>query len=264
MKTTDYNSHDELVSALKGQDAFVISLAIGAARDAQTKLIDAAIAAGVPWIFPNEWGSDNAHPVLADIPVNKPKHAYREKIEKSGSSAWIGFVNNLWYEYSLGGGWFGIDIKNRTANFFDDGKQKLNTSTLPQCGRGVAALLSLPVTTTDGSPSLSKYRNGFAYISSFFINQHDMLASLQRVTKTSPGDWQISKRPVDEAIKSGHEKVAGGNFMGMIDVLYGTNFKPGAGGDYGETKGLDNKILGLPEEDLDEATGWAIDRAMKA
>jgi len=100
VKKGDYESDDFLVSALKGQDMFIIILAFTAPPDMQTKLIEAAAKAGVPWIIPCEFGSDNGNPEMsAAVPMNSAKAQYREKIEALGKSNWIGIVNNPWFEY---------------------------------------------------------------------------------------------------------------------------------------------------------------------
>ena len=45
----DYDDSNFLQSSLKGQDAFVITLGVSSGHDTQTKLINAAAAAGVKW-----------------------------------------------------------------------------------------------------------------------------------------------------------------------------------------------------------------------
>jgi hypothetical protein len=45
--------------------------------------------------------------------------------------------------------------------------------------------------------------------------------------------------------------------------LYSRSFFPESSGDYGAIKGLDNDVLGLPKEDLDEATRAAVKIAEK-
>jgi uncharacterized protein (UPF0333 family) len=55
----DYNDPSTIVTALKGHDALIITLSVMAARDTQAKLIHAAADAGVPWVFPNEFGMYN-------------------------------------------------------------------------------------------------------------------------------------------------------------------------------------------------------------
>lgn len=53
----DYASHDSIVTALKGQDALIITMNTRAPKEQSPKLIEAAAAAGVKWIIPDEWGS---------------------------------------------------------------------------------------------------------------------------------------------------------------------------------------------------------------
>ena len=85
-------------------------------------------------------------------------------------------------------GGFGINIKDRTASFFGDGNSTFNTSTLANAGRGVAGVLALPVTSEKGEPSLSDYKNGYLYVSSFNVSQRDLLKSVQRGTGTRGSD----------------------------------------------------------------------------
>lgn len=56
IKKVDYSSQESLVSALTGQEVLIITMAVTAPRDTEAKLIEAAAAAGVPYVFPNEWG----------------------------------------------------------------------------------------------------------------------------------------------------------------------------------------------------------------
>jgi hypothetical protein len=77
-----------------------------------------------------------------------------------------------------------------------------------------------------------------------------MFNALKKATGTTDKDWQISKVPVDQAIAQGNKEAQNGNRAGMVDVLYGMNFKLGMGGNFQHK--IDNKVLGLKEEDLDE------------
>ena len=166
-------------------------------------------------------------------------------------------MNNPWYDYSLAGGLFDIKMDERKARFFDEGTTKTNTTTLAQVGRAVAKLLSLPITAGDSSPSLSDYKNGYLYISSFLTTQREILSSVQRVTGTTDKDWTISKQPVQEVIAEGWQSFnATGQPISLIPVMYGVYFSAGQGGNY-EHKTA-NKALGLPVEDLDEATRDAL------
>ncbi|KAF2435115.1 putative oxidoreductase CipA [Tothia fuscella] len=265
IKRIKYEDQSSIVEALKGQEVLIITMSVMAPPEQQRKLIEAAAAANVPWVLPNEFGNDNANVEMRnDVIINSSKTQYRDQIEKLGVSSWIGFACNFWYEYSLGGGHYGIDIKNRKATFYDDGKTRLNTTTFAQVGRGVAGLLNLkvlPDSEDDKSPCLSNFKNKFVYVSSFCVNQEEMLESIKRVTNTADKDWQIEYRPISEVFQEGLEKFKSGDRMGMIAVLYGRNFFKDDAGNYEKTKGLQNDVFKLPKEDLDEATKIAVQRA---
>ena len=264
VKQVDYDDHASLVEALQGQDALVITMGTRAPPEQQARLIEAAAAANVPWVLPNEYGFDKAHPGLfKDIPLGEKHGVYHDQIEKLGKSSWIGVTCGFWYEYSLPAGphFYGFDLKNRAVTFFDDGNTHINTSTLPQCGRGVANLLSLkvlPDDPDDKSPCLSCYRNRYIYISSFNVSQKDMLESVMRVTDTTTGDWKISHEPSVDRYKVGVEELRKGNFLGFAQLMYSRVFYQDGSGDFETSKGLQNDELGLPKENIDEYTKIAV------
>lgn len=81
-----------------------------------------------------------------------------------------------------------------------------------------------------------------------------MFESVKRVTGTTDADWTISYENSEERYKKAVQDLHGGDRNGFIRLLYTRTFYPGGGGDYETTKGLQNKVLDLPKEDLDEAT----------
>lgn len=255
----DYHQHDTIVSALRGQDALIITLSVTAPRETQPKLLRAAADAGVQWVMPNEFGMYTTEQAQNDT-IGPGKSQDRKLAEELGLS-WICVTTGFWYEHSLSGpGLYGINISKREVVFFDDGTQKLNTSTWPQVGRGVAALLALPILPTDEidtGTTLSSYRNSMAFISSFTISQHDMFESLKRITNTSYDDWTISSVPARERFTEAKEQMKAGDRMAFGRALYTRYFYEDAGL-YEKSHGLDNEKLGLPEEDLDKATQAAI------
>lgn len=266
--TVDYNDPATLVEALRGQDALVITMAVTAPPDTQDKLITAAAEAGVPWVLPNDWGLDSTDPSLGeDTMLGPPRIKARELIERLGKSSWISTICSFWYEFSLGGSElrYGFDFKNRSLTLFDDGKTKINTSTWEQCGRAVAALLSLKVLPEDAGdkePTVSRFRNNYLYFSSFLLNQRDMFDSVLRVTGTSEKDWTIKHENSKERFQEGVAQFKQGNMEGFVKLLYTRVFYQDGSGDFQTSKGLSNELLGLPEEDLDERTKVAIDMAL--
>lgn len=159
---------------------------------------------------------------------------------------------------SAKGGFFSIDALKRTATLYDHGLTKFNTTTMSTVGLAVARLLALPISSESG-PSLSQYANKYCYIASFLVSQRDLLDSFQRVSGTSDKDWEIKEQSTDSYIAESNELLKKGNYMGAVGSLYGTNYIEGAGGNYQDTKGLSNEILGLPKEDLDEVLKGVLD-----
>lgn len=264
VKRVSYDDHGSLVAALQGQDALIITMNARAPPEQQAQLIEAAAAAKVPWVLPNEYGYDTLHPGLhADIPLGKAHAAYREQIEKLGVSSYVGVTCGFWYEYSLSASpaCYGFNLKDRSVTFFDDGNTRINTSTLPQCGRAVANLLGmkiLPEDEGDGSACLSQFKNRFVYVSSFRVSQKDMLDSVMRVTDTKVGDWKIGHEASVDRYKAGCEELAKGNFVGFPQLMYTRVFYQDGSGDFEASRGLQNEVLGLPKDDLDEYTKIAL------
>lgn len=91
------------------------------------------------------------------------------------------------------------------------------------------------------------------------MSQEDILASVQRVSGTKPEDWKITMVGAQEYIDDGGRKVGQGDFSGVINLLYGKMFKAGDGGDYQNTRGLSNDLLGLEKEDLDTVVRKVLD-----
>ena len=105
VKKVSYDDCNSLVEALQGQQVLIITMAVAAAPEQQTKLIEAAAAANVPWVLPNEWGVSGTNVQLAkDTLVGERLANYRAHIEQLGKSAWISIVCSAWYEYSLSTG----------------------------------------------------------------------------------------------------------------------------------------------------------------
>lgn len=269
IKRVDYADQSSLVEALQGQDALVITLGVGAPPEQQTKLIEAAAEANVPWVLPNEWGVDASDPSISkDFPFPVGKAQYHKQIEELGKSSWIGIVCGFWYEYSLSHGpdTYGFDFKNKTVTFYDDGNTRINTTTFRQCGRSLARLLALkvlPDDANDKSPSLAQYRNKKIYISSFNISQRDILDSVLRVTGTTLNDWKIEHEPSTTRYQAGLEAVQKGDFSGFVKLLYARIFYQDGTGNFEEHKGLQNDVLVLPKEDLDEYTRIVVEKVQK-
>ena len=178
----------------------------------------------------------------------------------NGVSAAVTLACGFWYEWSLATGeqWFGFTIADRKVTLFDEGTRVITVSTWDQCGRALAGLLSLPETSTAAeTPSLADFKNRTAHIHSFRVSQRDMLDSLHRVLGTADADWEITRQSTAQRIRDGTAEMNASDFRGFAKVLYATVFAPG--NETSDYVGVDNEVLGLPQEDLDEATRRAVE-----
>lgn len=211
-------------------------------------------------VMPNSWGFDVTNKDMSKDTF-MDKQAEFNAIKKYGIS-WTALTCGFWYEYSLitDPNLYGFDVQNKKVTFYDDGLTKINTSTWDQCGRAVAAFLSLkelPENENDKSPTIQTWRNKPMFISSFLISQKDMYESLKRVTGDKDEDWTIEYEPVVDRYKRGVEIMKTGDRSGFGMLLYARDFYPNTG-DYEKRNPLDNERLLLPVEDLDERTKWAL------
>ncbi|KAF9771013.1 hypothetical protein IL306_011362 [Fusarium sp. DS 682] len=253
----DYNDESTLITALKNQQFLIITMAPNAPRDTHSKLVQAAAKAGVPYIMPNGYHGDIKQVKLGeDILLGPIAKANRDEIERLGMK-WITVCCGFWFEYSLAGGEqrFGFDFDKKSVTFYDDGEVKNSTSTLVQVGRAVAKVLSLkelPEDENDGSLTLSGFFNKPIYLNSFVVSQRDLFESIKRVTGTTDSDWTVTHESTKERYEEGMVQVKRGDMSGFSKLLYARAFFPEDPSNLSAK--AQNDLLGLPEEDLDEAT----------
>ncbi|KAL4944661.1 hypothetical protein BDV06DRAFT_186781 [Aspergillus oleicola] len=256
----DYDNEESLVSALRGQQFLIITLAVTAPPDTEGKLIRAAAAAGVPYVMPNAYGWDIENEAIGrDIPITGEGFKKACKSVEAQGVSWIALVCGFWYEFSLvtGEGWFGFNFPEKKVTFYDDGNTKINVSSWEQCGRAVAGLLSLkelPEDANDTTPTISNWRNKALYMDSFAVTQRDMLESWKRVSGDEDEEWIIEYEPSADRWARGVELLKNGDRSALALAMYARVFFPNGDGNYGDKYGLKNEVLGLPREDLDERT----------
>jgi len=264
IQPVDYTSPSSLAAALAGHDALVITLAVRAPPGTQRALIEAAAAARVPWVVPNEWGGDDGDAArAADLPMGLARRAERALAEERGL-AWVGVACGFWYEFSLAGGRarYGFDVPRREVAFYGDGRQVLETSTWELVGRATARLLALPVEREEGyeGPVLADWRNRFVCVRSFTLSQRDMLDSLHRVLGTTDEDWKITHVDPERIFKESNEALKKGDWKAGVKVIYSRLFFPGTK-TFADENSIANETLGLQKEDLDSSTRVAVDMA---
>jgi hypothetical protein len=251
---------------LRGHDALIITLAVTVPQEVESRLVQAAAAADVPWILPNDWGSDTTNEgILQDIPRFRRIPAIREEIQKLEKTAFISVSTGLWYEWSLSlPSGFGFDFKQKKVTFYDDGETKMSVSTWPQVGRAVARLLSLPIEPENGNQVhyLKRFRNKVVYTGSFTVNQRDMFASVLRVTRDKVEDWSVAYEGSKERVERSAKEAAEGDWSALVRGPYARHFYPEEEvGNTEKTKGWINDVLGISKELLDPATEAGMMRA---
>lgn len=235
-------------------------MSVAAPPETHSKLVQAAAKASIPYVMPNCYGTDIANDHLSkESLIGDAIRAGCAEIEATGVSSYIALVCSFWYEFSLAMGpeWFGFNFKEKKLTYYDDGNTKINATTWEQCGRAVAALLSLkelPEDENDQGPTVSSWCNKPLYISSFLLCQKDMFESWKRVTGDKDEDWTIDNEPSHERYKRGLERFQTGDRKGFALAMFSRMFYPNGDGNYEDKHGLANSSLGLPKEDLDERT----------
>ncbi|KAF5977581.1 putative isoflavone reductase family protein (CipA) [Fusarium bulbicola] len=251
----DYSDELTIIAALKNQQFLIITLAPNAPRDTHSKLVQAAAKAGVPYIMPNSYAGDIEQVKLGEDTLLGPiAKANRDEIERLGMK-WITVCCGFWFDYSLAGGEsrFGFDFDNKSLTLYDDGNVKNSTSTLAQVGRAVARVLSLKELPEDDTDlTFSSFLNRAVYLNSFVVSQRDLFESVKRVTGTSDADWSVTHESSKKKYEDGMAQVKRGDMSGFSKLLYARAFFPEDTSDLSAK--AQNELLGLPKEDLDEAT----------
>jgi hypothetical protein len=231
-----------LVEALRGNDVVLTQLPIPALTQ-ESGFIRAAAKAGVSWYLPTEFGSDPDAKLVDSLPLLKHKAANRKLIQDLGMSS-IAVITNPWFEFCLPYGIFGLDVKGKKATLWNNGNNKITTSTMDRVSSATAQLLSLP------EADFAAYKNKAFYVSSFSVTQREMLDIIFRETGTKEEDWTIVQGDPDAVEKQWGEKVLQGDhgegFQSMFPMLH---FREGYGGDY-EHK-VDLAKFDLEKEDLE-------------
>jgi hypothetical protein len=100
-------------------------------------------------------------------------------------------------------------------------------------------------------------------VDSFRVSQRDMLDSLHRVLGTTDADWEIAYEPAAKRVQDGMAELKEGKRRGFAKALYSDIFDAtNDASDFAATQQTATQILGLPKEDLDEATKRAVEMVL--
>ncbi|KAH0841507.1 hypothetical protein AYO21_07102 [Fonsecaea monophora] len=238
----DYTSVESLTAALKGIDALVSTVA-GEAIENQTVLIDAAIAAGVKRFIPSEYGTVTTSPKVENLPVYASMFKikrYLEEKAKAGKLTWTVLACGGFLEFLFGSPAL-LDFTNHKAVLFDEGDNRISSTSLPVIGKAIVGILK----------NLEATENRIVRVSEVILTQNQLL----RIARELRPDinWQITRVPASAVLKEGLDGLSAGDFStaAILKVIGGTAFAGDAyGAAYDEN---DNELLGikeLTEEDL--------------
>ncbi|MCJ1261040.1 hypothetical protein MMC22_000904 [Lobaria immixta] len=235
---SDY-SEASLVDAFKGQDAVVSALGSAGLAE-EIKIIDAAVKAGVKRYLPSEYGSNTKNTkALSLIPMFGVKIQVKEhlKAQESKGLTWTAIATGPFFDWGLQMGLVGFNINTKEALILDGGNQAFSTTNLSQVGNSVVAVLSKPEETA----------NQVIFVDSFTATQNEVLAELEKATGEK---WKVTESTTEHAKTEGQALFAKGDFSGLLWLLKVIILGEGYGSDFTKDPGLDNKRLGLPNQDL--------------
>jgi hypothetical protein len=146
VEEVDYLSNSGLTATLQGQDAVIDTTF---AKDAVTlsNLIEAAVVAGVHRFILSEYGNDLDNPRVATLPVLYSKVAncqiMLEKAQESGIT-WTALATGSFLDGRLHTGALGIQLKDKKATLFNNGRNVIPFTPIAIVGHATAAVLLYP------------------------------------------------------------------------------------------------------------------------
>lgn len=243
-RVSDDFTVEELVPALKGQDA-VITTVSGTNSALQTRIADAALEAGVQRFIPADFGSFDSSSALSlrMMPQYKAKGDVREHLERlaerdqSGTFSWTALVSGHFFDY-LDGGLLQVFPEKSYARIFDGGDIKWSATTLETVAKATVQVLLKAEET----------RNKRLFIQSFLITQNQLQEVLEKVTKRK---WEVEHVDSEKFMvetkalieREPANAVAREDLVGVVGIVEGN---------WEEKDSFANALLGLKEEDLEE------------
>ncbi|PVH74502.1 NAD(P)-binding protein [Cadophora sp. DSE1049] len=238
----DFTSVESLTAALKDIDGLVSTVGAAAVEN-QTILIDAAIAAGVKRFIPSEYGVCTTSPKVEALPLYAPMFKIKQYLKEKarlGKLTWTILACGAFLDMMFGGPIL-LDFANHKATLFDEGDNRISSTSLPNIGNAIVGILK----------NFDATKNKIVRTSEVILTQNELL----RIAEGLRPDvkWEISKVQTSALLKEGLDKLGAGDFSMpvIMKILTGTAFAGDSyGGAYDET---DNELLGvkeLTEEDV--------------
>ncbi|KAI8297082.1 Bifunctional pinoresinol-lariciresinol reductase [Colletotrichum sp. SAR11_240] len=188
VKEVDYESLDSLTAALKGQDAFV-NCTSNFDPKAATRVVDAAVAAGVYRYIPPDFGIDPNKAHVPELPVFGIKALTRKYMEAKAQEVgdkftWTIIANGPFLDWGIRSTFMGFDVKKKKITYFNDGDNVVPYTNLPDVGKAVLGSLTNP----DDSA------NRIIYVHTINKSQKQLA---QLAKEAIGGEWEEIKTDMD-------------------------------------------------------------------
>ncbi|GKT46592.1 uncharacterized protein ColSpa_06773 [Colletotrichum spaethianum] len=217
VKVVDFNSPDDLIEALKGQEAFVDCTLVH--DDTPTRLVDAAAAAGVYRYIPSDFSLDfnnrNVHGLPVFFKKDQNDKYLLKKCEESGMT-WSVICNGPFLDWNLRSSFMNIDIYEKKVNYINDGSNIHVWTTLETVGKAVSGTLLHPAET----------ENRPIYVHSINKSQKQ-LADLCKEALGSSG-WEESNSDMEQVLAEALKEFTAGNYGWNVfgDMIRYANSRP--------------------------------------
>jgi uncharacterized protein YbjT (DUF2867 family) len=202
----DYNSVDDLIVALKGQDAVVATLP-GAGAALQPALIDAAIKAGVKHFIPSDFGMISVNPNTRKLPLAASMVQIQDYLKAKAANDEINYsiiACGAMLDWITNTPML-LDFKSHHAPIYDGGNAAFSVSTYATIADAITAVFRDPET----------WKNKIVYIYDGSLSQNQIF---EMAKKANPNvEWTESQVDTVPLMKAGMEAMARGEF-GMDNI----------------------------------------------
>ncbi|OJJ31955.1 hypothetical protein ASPWEDRAFT_139325 [Aspergillus wentii DTO 134E9] len=233
----DFTSLESLTSALAGNDVVVNTLGSGAIPlDTHTRLIDAAVAAGIQRFIPSEFGSDTTNPNVAKLPVYGDKVAVQKYLQQKSESSGGKFsftllITGAFFDWGLMTT-FLLNLKGPEAEVYDSGDQKFSTTTLAGVGKGVAGVIQ----------NLDATKNKTVFIREAEVSQNQLL----KIANKHLAIKSVKTEDLEKNAYAELSKPSPNPMVFAVSFIRRAIFGDGYGGLFPE-ENVYNKLLGVKE-----------------
>ncbi|QIW96313.1 hypothetical protein AMS68_001831 [Peltaster fructicola] len=191
VRKVDYMDEEQLISALKGQDAVISCLGdTASAVSAQRALIEASIKAGVKRFLPSEFGSDTSCAYVRSLPFFRSKIEHQDVLKSAAMQcpnfSYTILYTGLFLDWCLSTVPCIINCGSRTADVYDGGNLNFSVTRTTTVAEAVLRILQRPEQT----------KNKTLRVHEMILTQNELIQRAEALTTTLP---PFSIRSIDTA-----------------------------------------------------------------